>query len=202
MKVNTDKSHLLVPENVRAMANIDNNYVDSEKEQLLLGITIDSNLIFEKHINNISKRESQKLNVLANHAPYMNMQKQRIIMKSFVKSQFGYCRLTWIFHSRRLNHEINSVYETALRITYQDHISTFQELLNKDNSVSTHHKNVQVLATEIFKNHRGLSPNVLTEIFVPKISSYNLCRNNTFEGGQIYSVYHRTELLSFLGPIT
>ena len=53
MKVNIDKSHLLVSENVRATAKIDNNYVESEKEQMLLGITVDSNLTFESHINNI-----------------------------------------------------------------------------------------------------------------------------------------------------
>ena len=121
-------------------------------------------------------------------------------MKSFVTSQFGYCPLIWMFHSRRLNNKINSIHERALRITYQDHISTFQELLNKDNSVSIHHRNLQALATEMFKIHRDLSPDILREIFVPKISLYNLRRNNTFERPQVHSVYHGTELLSFLGP--
>ena len=89
MKVNTGKSQLLVSGNVRATTKIDNNYTQREKEQVLLGITIDSNLTFENHINNIFKRASQKLNALAIVAPYMNMQKRRIIMKSFVTSQFG-----------------------------------------------------------------------------------------------------------------
>ena len=105
-----------------------------------------------------------------------------------------------MFDSRRLNSKINSIHERALRITYQDHISTFQELLNKDNSVSIHHRNFQALATEMFKIHRGLSPDILREIFVRKISLYNLRRNNTFERRQVHSVYHSTELLSFLGP--
>ena len=50
MKVNTGKSHLLVSRNVRSKAKIDSNYIESEKEQVLLGITIDSNLTFENHI--------------------------------------------------------------------------------------------------------------------------------------------------------
>ena len=119
-------------------------------------------------------------------------------MKSFVTSQFGYYPLIWMFHSRRL--KINSIHERALRITYQDHISTFQELLNKDNYISIHHRNLQALATEMFKIHRGLSPDILREIFVPKISLYNLRKNNTFERRQVHSVYHGTESLSFLGP--
>ena len=49
---------------------IDSNYTESKKDQVLLGITIDSNLTFENHINNICKRASQKLNALARVAPY------------------------------------------------------------------------------------------------------------------------------------
>ena len=63
-----------------------------------------------------------------------------------------------------------------------------------------HHRNLQVLATEMFKVHRGMFPDILREIFVPKRSSYNLCRNNTFERRQVYSVYNGTASLSFLGP--
>ena len=167
---------------------------------MLLGITINSNFTFENHINNICKKASQKLNALVRVAPYMNTQKRRIIMKSFVTSQFGYCPLISMSHSRRLNNKINSIHERALRITYQDHISTFQELLNKDNSVSIHRRNLQALATEMFKIHRGFSPDILSEKFVPKIGLYNLRRNNTFERRQVHFVYHGTESLSFLGP--
>ena len=137
---------------------------------MLLGITIHTDLIFENHINNICKRERLKLNALARTAPYMNIEKRRKTMKFFVTSQFWYCPLIWIFHSRRLNNKRNSFYERAPRITYQDHISGFQELLNKDNSVSIYRKNLQVLATKMFKTHRGLTPDIVREIFVPKIS--------------------------------
>ena len=58
---------------------------------------------------------------------------------------------------------------------------------------------MQALAIEMFKIHRGLSPDILREIFVPKISLYSLRRNNTFDRRQVHSVYHGTESLSFLG---
>ena len=199
MKVNTGKSHLLLSGNSRATTTIDNIYIESEDEQVLLGITIDSNLTFENHINSICKKASQKLNALARIAPYMNIQKRRTIMKSFVTSHFSYCPSIWMFHSRRLNNKINSVHERALRMIYQDTTSTFQELLNKDNSVSMYHRNLQVLATEMFKIHRDLSVEILRETFVPKTSSYNLRRNDTFEKRKVHSVYHGTESLSFLG---
>ena len=102
MKVNTRKSYLLVSGNVRVTTKIGNNFIESEKEQVLLGIMINWNLTFENHFNNICKRASKKLNALARVAPYMKIQKRRIIMKSFVLSQFEYCPLIWMFHNRRL----------------------------------------------------------------------------------------------------
>ena len=61
MKVNTGKSHLLLSGNSRATATLDNSCIESEDEQVLLGITIYSNLTFENHINSICKKVSQKL---------------------------------------------------------------------------------------------------------------------------------------------
>ena len=99
-----------------------------------------------------------------------------------------------MFHSIRLNNKTTSIHERALGMTYEDNTSTFPELLNKDNFVSIHHKNLQVLAMEI------LSPEILREIFVSKTSSYSLRRNDTFEKRKVHSVYHGTESLLFLGP--
>ena len=141
----------------------------------------------------------QKLNALARITPFMNIQKRRTIINSFVTSQFCYCPLIWMFYNRRLSTNINSIHERALKITYQDNTSTFQELINKDNSVSIHHCNLQVLATEMFKIRRGLSLEILKETFVSKMNSYNLRGNSTFEKGQVHSVYHGTQSLSFLG---
>ena len=130
----------------------------------------------------------------------MNIEKRRTIMKSFVTSQTSYCPLIWMFRNRRLNNKIDSIHERALSITYQDHTSTFQELPNNDNSVSTHHRNLQVSATKMFKIYRGLSPEILRELFLSKTSSYNLRRNHTFEKRNVHSVYYGTESLSFLDP--
>ena len=71
-----------------------------------------------------------------------------------------------MFHGRLLNNKMNSIHERVLSITYQDNTSTFQQLVNKDNSVSIFHRNLQVLATEVLKIHRGLSPEILRETSV------------------------------------
>ena len=200
MKANTDKSHLLLSGNSNLTANVDGNVIESEGKQVLLGISIDSNLSFNKHINNLCKKASAKLNALARIAGYMDFPKRRLIMKAFITSQFGYCPLIWMFHSRALNNKINSIHERALRITYNDRTSTFEELLNKDNSVSIHHRNLQVLVTKLYKVKSNMAPEILNEIFQNRTSSYNLRTNSSFADRPVHSVYHGTESLSFLGP--
>ena len=200
MKANTDKSHVLLSGKNKQAANIDGHQIISEDEQVLLGVTIDSNLTFESHINNLCKKSSAKLNALARISGYMDITKRRIIMKSFITSQFSYCPLIWMFHSRRLNNKINSIHKRALRITYGDQKSTFQELLIKDNSVSVHHRNLQVLATEVFKIRNNMTPEFLNEIFQERSVPYNLRGNNPFRCRRANSVYHGTESLAFLGP--
>ena len=56
----------------------------------------------------------------------------------------------------------------ALRILYQDEKSSFEKLLQKDKSVSVHMKNLQYLATEIFKVKNSLSSIIMNEIFIFK----------------------------------
>ena len=76
-------------------------------------------------------------------------------MKTFIISQFNcFPLLVWMFHSRKLNHRINSIHERTLRVAYQDYKSTFLELLQRDNSITIHQRNLQVLATESFKTKK------------------------------------------------
>ena len=73
----------------------------------------------------------------------MNVSKKRIIVKSFIESQFGHCTLIWMFHSRRLN-KINHTHERAGRITYNNgKSSSYRELLTQDRSVTIHHGNIR-----------------------------------------------------------
>ena len=86
-------------------------------------------------------------------------------MKAFITSQFYYCPLIWMFHSRQLNNRINKIQERALRLVCKDSKLTFDDLLKLDNSVTIHQRNLQILATEIFKVKNSLAPEIMTEVF-------------------------------------
>ena len=68
-------------------------------------------------------------------------------------------------------------------------------------TVSIHHRHLQVLATEIFKIKKNMAPEILSEIFQNRASLYNLRKNPSFfYVRQVHSFYRGTESLSFLGP--
>ena len=75
MKANTEKSHLLLSGSNRLTVNIDGNVIESEDNQILLGITINSNLSFNKHIDDLCKKASAKLNAFARIPGYMDLPK-------------------------------------------------------------------------------------------------------------------------------
>ena len=147
MKPNGDKCHLLVTTEKSVSVDIDGSNVTNKKEQKLLGIKFDSSLSFEGHIANICRKASQTLHALARIVNHMDLPKRKILMKAFITSQFSYCQLIWMLHSRTLNNRINNIHERALRLTYKDNKSSFKQLLEKDHSVTVHHKNLQVLVT-------------------------------------------------------
>ena len=76
-------------------------------------------------------------------------------MKAFIESQFNYCPLIWMLHSRALNNKINRIHERASKIVYFDYNSFFNEFLDKDVSLTIHQRNVQSLATENYKYLHG-----------------------------------------------
>ena len=68
------------------------------------------------------------------------------------------------------------MHERALRLVYNDKSSSFRELLERDNSVTIHERNIQVLLTEIFKIKSGAAPEIMTEILKFKDHFYDLKR--------------------------
>ena len=75
----------------------------------------------------------------------------------------------WMFHSRKINNRISNLRERALRVVYGDYNVTFSELLSKDKSVTIHQRNLQLLATKIFKTKNELNLKIMEEIFTFKI---------------------------------
>ena len=141
---------------------------------------------------------SRKINALGRIAIYMPLEKRRIVKKTFIESQFNYCPLILMFHSRTINNKINRLDETALRIVYSNFKPSFEGLLMKGNSFSIHERNIQSLAIEIYKFLNGLSPSFLNIVFHKNISnSYDLRHNKELYPRNPKTVRYGTETVSY-----
>ena len=198
---NAEKSHLIVSTKNNLEIQVSSCSIKHEDSVKLLGIHLHNDLNFDYHVNQLCKTASKKLHALARIAKCMDINKRGMPMKAFVSSQFSYCPLICMFHSRKMEHRINSILKRALKLVYQDSPDyTFQELLAKDKSVSVHQKNLQLLATEIFKSKTGVSPELMNDIFHFVKRPYNLRSDYTLERKRDHTVYHASEILSSFAP--
>ena len=72
---------------------------------------IGRNLNFDDHVISLCKKAGRKLAVLARLSKFMSFKRNRILMQTFAESKFGYCSLTWMFHSSKVNSKINHLQE-------------------------------------------------------------------------------------------
>ena len=70
-----------------------------------------------------------------------------------------------MFCSQKINRKINLIHLSALRLVYNDYRkSSFNELIENDNSISIHHGNIRNVATEMFKVKNNLSPLLMGDL--------------------------------------
>ena len=153
MKSSPEKCHLLLSKNENFEANINENRIYNTRFEKVLDVTFDNQLNFNHHIFEISKRASNKLFGLSRVSHYINEDKRRILLNSYFLSQFNYCPLIWMSHNKSINKKTkkqkkknSNLHERALRLIYRDYSSNFQELLQRDNSVTLYQKNIQAIA--------------------------------------------------------
>ena len=92
-KVNSSKCHLLLSLLNLKSLSIKNSSIEGSSCETFLGVTVESNFSFEKHINELCKKGNQKLLAPVRYAKYMSSDKTRTLFKAFPVSQFIYCPL-------------------------------------------------------------------------------------------------------------
>ena len=112
------------------------------------------------------KKAAQKLGVLNRMSSLLDSEKKKLVFNAVIKSHFSYCPLIWMFSSRRSNNLINRIHERSLTTVYDDTSSTFQELLQRNRSISIHHQNIQTLAMEVFKVVNKICPPIMKTFLI------------------------------------
>ena len=163
MKANHDKCHLLM--SIPISIKVKNYIIKNSDNEKLLGVTVDANLNFNCHLENILKKASKKSHVLARITSYMSIPKRKLLMNSFFTSRINYYLLTSMCHSRTMSNKINRLHERCLPTVHSEKTSSFDNI---------HTRNLKTLVTEIFKVCKNLSLVIIADLFHVRQNSYNL----------------------------
>jgi len=148
------------------------------KKVILLGISIDWNLNFNNHANEICSIANNKAKALARLRFKLNQDQKLTLYHSFIISNFGYCPLIWMFCGKTCNESINRVQRKALRAVHNDYTSNFSNLLSHGKHKTIHEMNKIKLLTQVYKCLENECPTFLSNLFVKRNVGYNLRRSN------------------------
>ena len=133
MKANRDKCQA-ISFGKRGIRDINNFTCESvsipcEESVSLLGVDFDHLLSFNNHITVICKMAARQLAVLKRIGHFLTVEGKLMMYNSFIMSNFNYCPLIWHFCSQTSTIKLEKSQERALRFIYNDHSSTYANLL-------------------------------------------------------------------------
>ena len=134
-------------------------------------------------------------------AKLLHFNKGKTLLKAFVESQFKYCPIVRMFHSRRTDNKVNMVRERTLKIVYVDNALTFDQLLAMDKSFCIHNENIQRRFIEIYKTLHDIYGNSLNEVFVKRESTISLRSKPDFVIPSVNSVLKGKNSLRHFGSV-
>ena len=180
--LNPDKCYFLTLGFQDAQPNFSYNNIaiKNVSEEKILGITIDNKLTFKSHLKNIYKKANQKLNALARITKFTSPFQMKTLLDTFIKSQFSYCPLIWMFTSKVLNKKIYRIHEKSLRLVLNDHQSALDKMLDTLNEKTIHQHCIDKLLTEVYKFLNDYSPDIMRDAFNLLQNAYNLRNFHAF----------------------
>ena len=169
MIVNPDKFQAMIlrpdkKEN-KFQLNINDSIISSEDSVTLLGIEIDSKLNFKNHVSKICRKVGRQLNAISRIQSYLGEKEKKLIVNTFVYSNFMYCPLAWHFCLKLSQNMIEKIQYRCLQLLTNDFDSDYKLLLEKTKTPTMETKRIRTIALEIFKTLNDLNPNFMKDIF-------------------------------------
>ena len=105
--------------------------IESTEKLNFLGVTIDSELNFNHHINNVCKKGSQRIGVLMRLKNLIPTEAKLQLFRAAISPHFTYCHLTWHFCKANDTRKLERVQERGLRAVFKDKLSSYEKLVAK-----------------------------------------------------------------------
>ena len=165
-----------------------------------LGINIDNELKFDAHIRSLCNKGGQQLNALFRLNRYLTFESKKILVNSFIYSNFNYCPLIWHFTSANSIKMIEKVQERLFRFLYNDFYSSYDDLLRLDGKTTMLVSRLKTLCIEVYKTINFENPSYMNNIFKKSNYRSSLRFPNNIEVPQVIQVTYGSRSLRALGP--
>jgi hypothetical protein len=160
----------------------------------VLGIEIDYELNFDVHVSSICRKASQQLNVLKRLGSLLNRLSKLTIFHTFILCNFNCCPLSWHFCTEKNSTKLEKVQERALRFVYEDHNSSYEELLHKAKVPSLQIRRIRTMALETFKIVSKIAPVCLQNLVSVKNSKYSFRYVNVVDVLRVKSTHYGKQI--------
>ena len=171
-------------------------------ELKLLGLIIDQNLDFSKHVSELCKRTARKVGVLTRLRNILPIKAKLIIYKSMVLPQLTYCHTVWNFCRSSDSRKLERIQERALKAIYNRKSGTYDEFLEMAKLPTLKNRRLQDIAILMYKVKNGLCPLYIKEIFQNNNNcNYNLRNSLDFSIPRFNTVTYGKHSLRYLGPV-
>ena len=109
MIVNPDKFQSITINNLGKLNNSYELLINNHKIDLENSVIKVDNLNFEEYVTTLYQKAGHQLNVLSRIQKYIQFQKRKMLLNSFILSNFNYCPPVWHFCSAALSQKIEKL---------------------------------------------------------------------------------------------
>ena len=167
--------------NIEKNMSFDGNTIKSSDTVELLGMTLDKNINFKRHIQNICRKANNKTKALLRIRKCLTLEQMQALAEAYISSNFRYCPLIWIFCGKMSDNLIVKTQYRTLRAIYDTQTQPYEELLHLSGKKKIHTQNLQILMVEVNKCLNNISLLFTWDYFKQKYTPYHLRNTQLLE---------------------
>ena len=137
--------------NIEKNMSFDGKTIKSSDTVELLGITLDKNINFKRHIQNICRKANNKTKALLRIRKFLNLEQAQVLAEAYISSNFRYCPLIWRFCGKMSDNLLVKTHYRTLRAIYDTQRRSYEKLLHLSGKKKIHTQNLQLLMVEVYK---------------------------------------------------
>ena len=137
--------------NIEKNMSFDGKTIKSSDTVELLGITLDKNINFKRHIENSCQKANNKTKARFHIRKFLNLKQAQVLAEAYISSNFRYCSLIWMFCGKMSDNLIAKTHYRTLRAIYDTQTRSYEELLHLSGKKKIHTQNLQILMVEVYE---------------------------------------------------